>query len=359
MSPGLGTDILLAAEDDLAGIGTFLAGLGGPMFQERFPGSTSENFYRWKYYENPVGPAVVALAKVGSRIVSMAAAGRKRMFCDGETHLVYELGDFLTASDCRKQGLFSRLIELLCEETARRGAVLAYVRPNENSFPILTARLGFTEVRRLDSRRFVVPSAALARRTRLPAGLWHAIGTDWIAHRLALGGTRGDGTLQVERVDNFDGADHLWESARQGYRLALVRDRAYLDWRYAACPTPYHIFLARRAGNPTGCVVAFANRAEPLGFIADLFAAPDDHETVRSLLARCISQLVEDGARSICTWTLETSAESASHAALTRACRFRDPDRLHLAIRFLNPSWNVSLLPDRGWHIALGDFDGI
>lgn len=359
MPSSVRADILLATKEDLAEIGEFLVDLGGPLLEERFPGHTREQFYHWKYYENPVGSAVVAVARAGSKIVSLASAGPKRLQCAGETCLVYELGDFLTAPDHRKQGLFSRLIELLCEETARLGAAMVYVRPNDNSFPVLAKHLGFEEVRRFDCRRFVVPSGFLSRRTRIPEGFWRALGADWIMQRLALGSAGGNHGVHVERCANFDGADALWKAVRQSYRFTLVHDQPYFDWRYAACPTPYRIFRASRAGSPAGWAVTFANQAVPVGFIAELFAAPDDSETVNALLAACIPDLVNSGCKSIYTWTLETSAQSASHDVLTRVCRFRDPTRLHIAVRYLATGWTTARLQGNGWYLAAGGFDGI
>ena len=356
MASTVRTEFLLATKEDLPEAGRFLVDLGGPLFEERFPRRTCEQFYHWKYYENPVGPAVVAIARAGSQIVSIAAAGPKRLHCDGQTYLVYELGDFLTAPDHRRQGLFSKLIELLCRETASRGAALVYVRPNENSFPILVKHHGFQEVRRFDSRRFVLPSGALSRRTVIPKKFWHAIGVDWMMLRLALSNA-ADSQIQVERCSNFDGADYWWETVRTAYRLSLVHDQTYFDWRYLACPTPYRIFRASREGKPAGWAVTFAHSKQPIGMILELLAAPDDREAVDALLATCVPDMTNSGCSSIHTWTLDSAAESASQHALTRLCRLRS-EKMHIAVRCLAPQWTTSRLPERGWYLSLGGFDG-
>ena len=74
-----------------------------------------------------------------------------------------------------------------------------------------------------------------------------------------------------------------------------------------------------------------------------------DHETVEALLAACVPDLVQSGCKSIYTWTLETSGDCASHNALTRMCRFRDAERLHIAVRCVAPDWTAARLPDNGW----------
>jgi hypothetical protein len=235
---------------------------------------------------------------------------------------------------------------------------MAYVRPNENSFPILTKNLGFAEVRQFDSRRFALPSGRLSKSTGLPVGFWRSVGADSIMQRLALGGRRST-DVRVEPCANFSGADSLWESARAGYQFSLVHDQAYFDWRYAACPTPYRIYRASRAGAPSGWVVTFANRGEPLGFIADLFAARGDKETVDALLAACVPDLLQSGCKYVYAWTLKTSGECASHEALGRVCRFYDPERLYIAARGLAPGWSAARLPEDGWYLSMGGFDGI
>jgi hypothetical protein len=357
VSSRTGIDLSLATKDDLEEIGSFLTQLGGPLFHERFPGKTASDFYRWKYFENPAGDALIAAAKSGAHIVSVAAATPKRISCDGQTYLAFELGDFLTAQSHRKQGLFSNAIALLCSEAAGRNAALVYVRPNEQSFPILQKHLQFEEPHQFDTRRYITPSAFLKRRTGLPARAWQALGVDRIMHALALG--RVTPGIRVERADNFDCADELWQATNDKYRLALIRDRTYLHWRYINSPTPYHVFWAYTSGRPVGYAVTFGSTADSVGFITDLYTAAADTTTAQALVSTCIRDLADSQVTDIYTWTLAHAAASAPHRALVHACPFSDRNRLHIAFRFVSPVWNSARLPERSWHLTLGDFDGI
>src|ERR1019366_10635577 len=96
--------------------------LGGPEFTRRYPGQPVEAFYRWKYFANPLGPAIVAVAANRQDIVSTVAAVPRLLWNGKESLPTYELGDFLTASAYRNRGLFSALIERVAGEAAARGA---------------------------------------------------------------------------------------------------------------------------------------------------------------------------------------------------------------------------------------------
>jgi predicted N-acetyltransferase YhbS len=76
----------------------------------------------------------VGVALDGDRVVSIVAGTPKRVRVGSEEVLAFELGDFITAADHRKRGLFSALIDLVCEAARERGASFAFVRPNDVSF---------------------------------------------------------------------------------------------------------------------------------------------------------------------------------------------------------------------------------
>lgn len=58
-----------------------------------------------------------------------------------------------------------------------------------------------------------------------------------------------DGTVDVRVVERFDDdADELWERERPRFGAAIVRDAAYLNWRYADHPVDYELLEARYNG---------------------------------------------------------------------------------------------------------------
>src|SRR5690349_24349995 len=100
--------------------------LGGEAFADRVGAATGVDFCRWKYFENPAGNAVVGIALDSENIVSIVAAVPKKLQIGSQIQLSFEMGDFITAEAYRRQGLFSRLIELVSQEATERGGSLAY-----------------------------------------------------------------------------------------------------------------------------------------------------------------------------------------------------------------------------------------
>ena len=351
-------DVRLAGPSDVAQIAPFLIPLGGELFAERFPGRTVEDFYRWKYFGNPLGDAIVAIATAGGAVVSVVAATPKRIWISGKSILGYELGDFLTDGNYRRMGLFSQLIELACREADARGSALVYVRPNDVSFPILTGRLSFHEVQKLDARRYVVPSQSLSRKTRIPASLLRITGMDSILKSRCIPRFR-PGTVTVAPVERFgEETDQLWQRASKGCDFALVRDSSYLNWRFADCPTPYKMWLAKRNGRAAGFLVTSADQSAPSAAIVELFAETTDEEAVKALLATAVESLLNRGVKLISTWTLQGPAQSAAHQLLQRAFPFRRKQHLHLVCRILRPQEIALPVPSQKWHFTLGDSDG-
>jgi GNAT superfamily N-acetyltransferase len=347
-------ELRLANSEDLPAIANFLPELGGPHFAERFPHKTVEDFYRWKYFTNPAGQAIVAAATVGSRVVSVVAAIPKRVSYQGQTKIVYELGDFLTALDFRGKGLFTRLIEMVCQEVSNRGGAFVYVRPNENSFPILAAKSAFQEVRHIDARRFVLPSGVISRKTKLPAGLLRLSGMDFFTRAACVPKSRGT-SVTVERVERFGPEiNNLWERAARDHEFALVRDVDYLNWRFSDCPTRYQIWIARRH-DIAGYLVAFTHETGNMASLVDVFSESRDEEAAEALLGNCFRSFLANGVDSLHTWVLQGSSGS-TEASLRRAFPFRGKQHLHLAMKPLREG--LPAHPEN-WLITMGDFDGI
>jgi GNAT superfamily N-acetyltransferase len=350
-------DLRLAEPSELAQIAAFLLPLGGEFFGERFPDGTVEDFYRWKYFGNLLGNAIVGIATAGNSVVSVVAATPKRVWLLGKTVLAYELGDFLTDGNYRKMGLFSQLIELVCSQAAVRGASLVYVRPNDVSFPILTGKLSFHEVQRIDARKFLIPSHTLSRKTGIPASLLGRSGIDWFLKNLCIPKSSGS-TVTVAAVERFEQAGEFWERTSTGYNFSLVRDSNYLNWRFCDGPTPYRRWLALRDGKMAGFLITSADRSGRTAAVVDLFTESGDKEAVRALLATGLSSLLASGAQLIRTWVLQGPAQSAAQEGLRRAFPFRRKNHLHLAFRVLRADEIPLPLPAQKWHFTLGDSDG-
>jgi hypothetical protein len=121
------------------------------------------------------------------------------------------------------------------------------------------------------------PLQLLARRLRVPeiitAPALTAAWNDFWTGRLS-----GDPAVEVTPVQTAGAAfDEIWAAriaARDRRLISVVRDRAWVQWRFLDAPeSRYHLLLARREGRPVGyaaCAIRDTPRGR-LGIIADLF----------------------------------------------------------------------------------------
>ncbi|MDQ4077651.1 MAG: hypothetical protein M3220_15570, partial [Chloroflexota bacterium] len=109
--------------------------------------------------------------------------------------------------------------------------------------------------------------------------------------------------VRVELVSEPCSAfDQLWEHLRAHYEALVVRDRAWITYRYAEAPgLDYRILLAHRDTQPVGYLVyrMTVDDNRPTGWIADLFTAPSDTATRYALIHSAVRRLYTAGAESV------------------------------------------------------------
>jgi GNAT superfamily N-acetyltransferase len=212
----------------------------------------TEEEFSWWFEGNPAGPPIISLAEEGGRLVGVACMSPYRLSVDGRVLLAPVPLHVATHPDYRGRGLFTALEEENERKASERFA-LALTFPNDASRAVFVSRLRWTDLRR--PRVWMRP----ARRKRWPRG--------------------------VDRVTSFGRrADELWRGLAPRYGNGLVRDGAYLDWRFASSPRPYTC-LASAEG------VAVLGRRRLAGrdvaYVAEL-VAPSGGAT-RRLLRACLA----------------------------------------------------------------------
>jgi len=98
--------------------------------------------------------------------------------------------------------------------------------------------------------------------------------------------------LKSEVVDELPAdTDLLWETVRRGQRLLLVRDRAYLEWRWRAFPFG-GVTIVRalgERGETRGLAMVQDDRKAQDLYVAELLHAAGDDAAQRGLLRRAIA----------------------------------------------------------------------
>jgi hypothetical protein len=104
--------------------------------------------------------------------------------------------------------------------------------------------------------------------------------------------------IAIREIHSFDERfDSLWERASRAYRVLLVRDQEYLNWRYVREPgQKYVIFAAEREKEVLGYVVLkqVEKNNRPCGIIFDLFGVRN-REVLRALVLGAVEYFKKQG----------------------------------------------------------------
>lgn len=291
----------------------------------------SDAEFDWWYEGNPVRPGTISLAVVDGRVAGMLAMSYARMRLNGQGQVAAFAIDGATHPDFRGRGIFQKL-ELENERlAAEAGAEVAVGFTNPQAGPILVGRVGWEDVRRLRLWVRVLRPLELVRRRGRPGGL-----------------RPRTGTARMRPIERF-GAEAENVASRVRYPDHVVRDAAYLNWRYTESPRGYRCLGAFRHGRLVGFAVLGHKlyRGISTAYIADL-VAPEGRDA-RALLRRCVAE-----------------ARGGADAVIALAGPFPGP---FAAIGFVPTPASIRLigkplsrgarLPADGkqWHFSLGDSD--
>ena len=182
------------------------------LMEEVWGDRPSDEVFDWWFERNPTGPRLVTLAEDGDAVTGTGAMSFYRMVIDGEEQLIAISLGMATHPQRRGKGVFERVQRVNEQVAAAAGARLALGFANATSGPIYVGKLGWIDVCR--PRIWVRPKRVRPKR---------------------------EGRLRVAPTDARFGASH-----EHAYRLEapswgnhIVRNAAYLNWRYADSPREY------------------------------------------------------------------------------------------------------------------------
>jgi GNAT superfamily N-acetyltransferase len=232
----------------------------------------SSEHYDWQFLQGPAGPAEVRIIEADGRVVSLYVGTRKNLWVDGVVRRGIMVQDVLTHPEYRGRGFLNGMATAFLAEMRDWGDC-GYTFPNklsENSF----RRSGWTEL------------------TPIPA-LQHSLdprAEDKIA--------TAEGRLT--EVATFEpSVDAIWRSA--GLRVGVLRDAAYLNWRYGRPQTAYRRFLIEQ--NRGYLVLKLYDRGDSkVMHVCDLVLRAEARHLCDAVLADARMLAASAGATLITAW---------------------------------------------------------
>jgi hypothetical protein len=162
-----------------------------------------------------------------------------------------------------------------------------------------------------------------------------------------------DSVEVVRRLDTS--ADELWAQAAGKLALAVRRDAAYVNWRFAEPPhARYAIAVLRRQGAAAGYVV-YRHAHEPRGrvtHVVDFLAVPGDDRALKTLL-RWVDRVarVADSDKIRCH-----ALHAGFRRVLKRSGYFGVRSSANLSVKLHDPATTRAFYDKTDhWHFTLGD----
>jgi hypothetical protein len=323
----------------------------------RFGHDVAIEHWRWKLMHWPSNVANVWLAVANGKAVFHYGGVPLRYRLNGSSGTAMISVDAMTAPEFRRRGLLTRGTRRAFAEWKARGIAFTLGLPNEQ----WGSRIAAAGWQSLFPLQWLVrplrPEVFAARRLGMPWLRRATIVSDLfgrlLPHRL-----RSDPQIELREIAQADSSlDLLWHRCRSDAMFSVVRDSAWVQWRFFSSPTrKYRVVLARRGGDAAGYYASHvgttSGRASAL--LAELVAPENDTAVQETLLAHAIASASAEGADMLATLAVRGGN---FHKLLRRAGFFRGPAFDVHIVPFAADLSMEQLRNPRNWHLSGADFD--
>jgi GNAT acetyltransferase-like protein len=310
-------------------------------------------YWRWRYYENPVGASGIAIAEDGEEIVGLMSAFAVPFRLDGRQVLASQMGHNDVLKSHRSANAYFQLATTVFRELVdRRGIEFCYGVSIKETRDLSIVMMGFEEVGPIAKLVKVLnPVPHLRKRWGLPLprrlGALRSLGTRRRA-RLALRGFTGS------RFDHFSEVDDAgWKDASPR-KVFASRDPSYLEWRYVECPLQHYQKLQLRSGHDlVGFLVYHPYEEEGVryGVLDECFSLAEGG--VRPLVDLAIAELLDRDVDAVMAWA---TPSTALHRSLLDHGFVSRPSPRSLIVRPLAEGTPDSVLAaEESWYYTVGD----
>lgn len=259
--------------------------------------------FDWWFKENRAG-SLMSVARVGGRVAGVASHSLTRMVLGGVERQVSFSVHATTEASARGLGIFPALETRNEQEAEDRGVAAVLGFASKPTTPIFLGRLGWTEIGQIR-----VWARPFPRRPR-----------------------RLEPYARVQRFRHAGDAAKSWPNH-------VVRDAAYMNWRYIDSPRDY---VAVAMGGSYAVLGHKEHRGTALAYVADLVGPP------KPLLRACLAE-VWPGSRALVA--IPAPEHRAAYASMGF---FPSRTTLHLLGKALAGELDTDR---RAWRFTLGDTD--
>jgi hypothetical protein len=318
--------------------------------------------WRWKFKENPAGNGWIWLAEDQGKIIGHSALTPAFMKVDTSIVRSFQSVDSMTHPEYRGRGIYQNLAKRLYSEAAKDGALLGYGFFNENSHLVSSKKLGW-----IDIPKYHLMTKIFNWRNALRPKIRNKTLRSFLAFGGALVYNKSFLTTQkpsskedsrIRQIHSFDdSANKLWNSVMSQYKITIVKNKDYLNWRYRAPGANYIILAAEKEGEMEGYLISVYKMREGSKecYIVDIIAKSEKvvHYLLLNLSERCKRDNVDIISYSII-------ANNAYQRVLRRTGFIFPPFIKGIYFSTYTSSTSISkefLINPQNWFVQMGDSD--
>lgn len=321
--------------------------------------------WHWKFEKHSGIPAKLYVAETDDSIVGLRAFIVERLKVHEKVWLAGMGVDIMVHPEFRRYGIASQVANEASKAMEAADILILTGFPNEAAFKVYT--------RRRSNWRHVCSIPLLVKPLNFDAILGKYVKNSLLRWSLRVplqfmwsvffgGKTRKAQDFTVNRGDAFDERfDQLWESVNKKHEILLVRDRAFLDWRFKEKPdVACVVCTAERDGKLLGYAVLWEGQMFDLkvGFILDILS--EDPITTAALISDAVDYFKGRGVEAAGCLMLK---HTPYFKELRRAGFVVAPKRAIHKEFYFGVQVKPSIIPDEvmnkreSWYLTFADLD--
>lgn len=295
------------------------------LFREVFGQPMLEDYWQWRFGDNPTQQIVIDLAWHDDLLASHYAVSPVALHIDGEDMLSALSMTTMTHHDFRGRGLFPRLAESVYSRMAAKDMKMVWGFPNVLSHRGFVNYLNWSDISEVPTFRCVFSEGS-----PLPKPSSH-----------------------ITALESFDSRfDQLWEHVKDEYPVLTKRDSNYLSWRYQRNPSNTYLLLGYLRDDQVLGYAVYKHYQQDVDLV-DLLYVDDDIGL--DLVLGVAHRAQHRGAQAINMWLNFTLP---LHRKLEKL-GFRNCEPItYFGARVLDAGLKQSKVCDyKNWYLTMGDSD--
>ena len=338
-------------------------------FPNALPSDSIRETWMWQFKKEGSRNSGVAVAELNGQIVAQYAVMGFPMNCQGQQIDGAISTATVTDEAVRGQGLFTKLAGKVYADTEKDGCKLIFGFPNSQSIQGFIRKLDWFEIGPFPLHLKLVNSSPFFERV---IGINPLSGaTAWFCNAamrlffLRDTQVKKDNSLEIRHIQEIPGnIDQLWKEGFIKDRIAIVRDKQYLEWRYLRKPFfKYKIYAAfDSSGELVGQFVTYTSEKFGLKiiYVMEMMAARDSRDVYRKMLSQLDELAKELAVDAISLLVMRNNPNYfffVKNGFLPVPSRFH-PQDIYFAARINSEDIDSVFVKNHAnWYISWGDLD--